>query len=332
MSDASERIDKIKTRIILSRPWYATIMLQLHWRESDEIPTMATDGTSVLYNAEFTMSLPMFECEGVVLHELGHVALLHSYRRGGRNPLRWNIACDTAVNALLDADGISLPKNGIPPGPLGKTAEELYDEYEDTSAVTQDVFDFGLLSQSSKDGNDSGENGKGYKIISEQDWKETLAMARGLAPASTQRQIDDIFAPKIDWRDELVRFISSNIRSVTHTWSRLHRRYSPAPGWKREPSIDIAVCIDTSGSINTSQMQRFASEFSAICDITAVTAYLISADAAVHEVIEPGQPFPQTLSGGGGTDFAPGLAKANELRVNGIVYQMDKVVFHPRQM
>ena len=53
--------------------------------------------------------------------------MLHVYRRKHREP-RSGHRLRKAVNALLVAGNITLPANGVPPGPLGSLAEELYDQ------------------------------------------------------------------------------------------------------------------------------------------------------------------------------------------------------------
>ncbi len=312
-ADASDRMDRVKRRIILGRPWYATLMLRLRFLPTEEISTMATDGTSLLYSPRFVMSVSAPEAEAVVLHELAHVALLHCFRRGCRDPRRWNIACDRAANALLAADHIILPTGCVPPGPLDRTAEELYDDAPTSDDVRLDVLDPG----------DGTPDAPGPARMSERDWRDALAASRGLAPEHIQRRIDEMLATRVDWREVLARFISQTTRADTHTWTRANRRYHPAPGWRREPQIDLAVCVDTSGSISAEQYRMFTTEFRAIRAIQGVSAYLISADAEVHEVIEPGEDLPESLSGAGGTDFRPALARALGLDVRGIVYLTD---------
>ena len=47
------------------------------------------------------MGLPVEELIGVMVHEVGHIALRHLARRQGRDPLKWNIAADFAVNDII---------------------------------------------------------------------------------------------------------------------------------------------------------------------------------------------------------------------------------------
>ena len=330
---APEKIARCKTHVLLSYPWWATLLLQLRQVETSRIPTMAVDGTHLFYNPEFTLGLSDSECEGVLLHETAHCALLHCYRRKWRDPLLWNIAADGAVNALLLADSITLPPGCVPPADLDKTAEQIYDELlnerkknsgkgNSGKGRPQDVYAPGELSNEAGE-SEAAESGDQKTQMSESDWKNVLSSSRGLEPAGLSRAIAKNTAPVVNWREALAQFISRTHRADYHTWTRPSRRISVMPGWKREPESTIAVCIDTSGSINGGLLSAFAAECRAICAVSGVKAYVIGADAAVGDVIEPGEPFPTTLKGGGGTDFTPAIRKAEELNADAVVYLTD---------
>lgn len=73
--------------------------------------TMATDGVSLLWNPEFVETLNAATLAGTLAHEVMHPALRHHLWRSGRDPKRWNIACDYAINPLLVDAGLSLPES-----------------------------------------------------------------------------------------------------------------------------------------------------------------------------------------------------------------------------
>jgi predicted metal-dependent peptidase len=128
MSAAAQKIERCSAQMLMKYPWWASLYLNLIRVETDAVETMAVDGTHLFYNPVFTESLTDKECIGVLLHETAHIAFLHCYRRKYRDPKRWNVACDKAVNAVLVAANITLPKDCVPPGPLGALAEELYEQ------------------------------------------------------------------------------------------------------------------------------------------------------------------------------------------------------------
>jgi predicted metal-dependent peptidase len=313
---AADKIERCSAQMLLRFPWWASLYLHLVRIETEAVDTMATDGTHLFYNPHFTESLTDKECIGVLLHETGHCAFLHVYRRKYREPQRWNVACDKAVNAVLVAANVTLPKGGVPPGPLGSLAEELYEQIadEEMALYTKDILEVGSM------GDVKGADGK---PLTEKDWRDALAGAHGLVPDYVARIVEEATAPAKNWKDELARFVHSHRKSDTRTWKRPSRRVPGLPGWNQDAETNIVICIDTSGSVTGPVMGAFVAECRAILEISGVTAVVISADAEVSQVLQPGDPLPVTLIGGGGTNFAPALKEAENYEPNGIIYLTD---------
>jgi len=80
--EASKIIAKARTHLMLRQPFFGSIALSLTMEETDEIPSMATDGKSIKYNPKFVQMHKIEEIEGVIAHEAMHVALKHMLRRG----------------------------------------------------------------------------------------------------------------------------------------------------------------------------------------------------------------------------------------------------------
>lgn len=307
---AQERVEKAKAMLLLSHPWWASLLLHLHISFTDAIPTMATNGTDLLINPSFVDGLGSDDIQAVLLHEVGHCALLHPYRRMHRDPIRWNIAADQAVNALLEADGISLPKGCIPAGPIDKTVEELYEKVKTKSLPMADLLDAGDRPSGDKE------------EMSEKKWADAIASMRGIEPKSISRRLQEVHEPKIDWKDELAIFASATVKSESRSWSRLSRRIATGPGKNREPQSKISICIDTSGSIQDGLLSSFASEAKWICALMGIEAWIISADAAVSAIYQPGDDW-EDLPGGGGTDFRPALKASLDREVDAVLYFTD---------
>lgn len=314
MSVAAEKIERCSAQMLLRYPWWASLYLSLVRLETEAVPTMAVDGTYLFYNPKFTESLTDIECIGVLLHETAHIAFLHCYRRKYREPKRWNIAADKAVNAVLVAANIALPEDCVPPGPLGTLAEELYEEItpeEIALYFPDDVRDAGSMPAGDA------------TPRTEKDWRDAIAGSHSLVPDYMARVIQEATASVKNWREELARFIHATRKAESHTWNRLSRRVAGLPGWNREIETRIAICIDTSGSIVGDVLNAFVAECRAILDLAGITAIVISADAAVSQVVQPGEPFPTELKGGGGTNFVPALKEAENHEPNGVVYFTD---------
>jgi predicted metal-dependent peptidase len=108
------------------QPFFGTLCLRLKLLPGD-LPTMATDGSRIVYNPAFVDELKPAELEGTLAHEVMHCALGHQCRRGTRDPGLWNEAADFAINPILIANGFTLPAGAlIDPAFANLSAEEIY--------------------------------------------------------------------------------------------------------------------------------------------------------------------------------------------------------------
>jgi predicted metal-dependent peptidase len=321
MSQASDKIERCSAQMVLRYPWWASLFLNLPRIETTSVLTMATDASSLFFNPAFTESLTDKECIGVLMHETAHCALLHVHRRKYREPRRWNVACDKAVNAVLAASNIELPKDCVQPGPLGALAEELYEQItdEEMALYCHDILEPGSMSDVSD-----------AKPISEKEWRDIIAGSHGLMPDAIARTVQEATAPRKDWKDELARFMYSTCKSDSRTWSRQSRRVKGLPGWFREIESNVVIVLDTSGSVTGPILGAFAAECRAITALNGITAVIMSADAKVQQTIQPGEPFPTEFKGGGGTNFIPALKAAEEYEPNCVIYLTDGDGTYPK--
>ena len=124
---------------------------------SPSIATMATDGVSLNFNPQFVETLSAAEIAGTLAHEVMHPALQHHTRRGGRNPRRWNMACDYAINPMLLDAGLTLPKDVLLDNRFrGMSAERIYNLLEDEEQNQASSSD-----SDSKSQDDSADSGGG---------------------------------------------------------------------------------------------------------------------------------------------------------------------------
>ncbi|HVR09257.1 MAG TPA: VWA-like domain-containing protein [Thermoanaerobaculia bacterium] len=108
-----DRLQRAVARLILRHPFLATLALRLERIEDPTAGTAWTDGVRLAVDPAWFAQLDDDLRVVVVAHECYHVALAHHLRRGGRDLARWNVACDYAVNALLQADGFVLPPGAL---------------------------------------------------------------------------------------------------------------------------------------------------------------------------------------------------------------------------
>ena len=265
---------------------------------------MATDGVSLFYNPEFVDTLNAAELAGVLAHEVMHPALQHHTRRGDRNPARWNMACDYAINPILLDAGLTLPKDVLIDNRFrGMSAERIYnlieEEEKPEGSSGESESQSGNGSAAPEDGShqhDAAENepqapstpggvgqvldapepeGESGPSVAEQarEWQiaveqaETLAKVAGKFPGGTERALEASQAAKVDWR-ELLRRAWSDTIPADYSWMRQNRRHVWSglylPGITSEGIGEIAIAVDCSGSVSSRQLGLFEAEIRTI--------------------------------------------------------------------
>lgn len=335
-----EKLITARVGLLLRASFFGNLATRLKLVNADEwCPTAATDGRNFYYNSRFIKMLRPKEIEFLFGHEVLHCVYDHFGRRGDRDPQLWNIANDYCVNADLVKHRVGEKITTVPclhdSKFDGMSSEEVYDYlYERAEKI--DIGDLvDQLLDEHMDENDDGsgggdddddkKDGKGKrpKLSAEErqkikdEIKEAILAAAaasdgaGNLPAGVKRIISSMTEPKMNWRELLRMQLESTIKS-DYTWMRASRRGwhmdAVMPGMKMDPMIDIAVAIDTSGSIDDKMLKDFLSEIQGIMDsFPAYKIHVISWDTEVHN---PQQYDSENLDsiteyepgGGGGTD------------------------------
>lgn len=182
-----ENVDKLlqaKTLLSLREPFFSTILFRFPLQATDIVPFAAvTPRGTILYNPKAIEKLSVDQIVFLLCHEVMHVALSHSLRRGKRDHLIFNIACDAVINETLIELGIGqFIKGGVRyKGAQSRTAEDIYDEIcrkSPTAKVFLDIVFVGDRSLSngisgkSQKNNIEGINESGLKGIGRDPLKE----------------------------------------------------------------------------------------------------------------------------------------------------------------
>ena len=123
----SKKLTKARANLVMAHPFFGTLALRLKFKESTEFPFMATDGEYIFYNPKEIEKLSLSKLQGAIAHEVMHVAMLHHTRRGNRDPQKWNVACDFAINSILSKAGMDLPKGTLKDAKYdGLSSEAIY--------------------------------------------------------------------------------------------------------------------------------------------------------------------------------------------------------------
>ena len=102
--DVESKFAKALLTLRKIRPFYSSIYEILDRKESKSIDTMGVTSTSLIYNGDFVDRISFEELLFTDLHEVAHIALMHTSRVGNRDKYIFNIACDLYVNKLLSEE------------------------------------------------------------------------------------------------------------------------------------------------------------------------------------------------------------------------------------
>jgi len=339
----SLRIQKARTALLLDHPFFGSLLYRLKDRESRAVKTMATDGISLLWNPEFVETLTAATLAGTLAHEVMHPALHHHLRRSGRDPKRWNIACDYTINPLLVDAGLKLPEGVLLESRFrGMSAEQIYnllesDQDADPNGDNDPQSADSNGSNGSPDRNEAGDQsapetdgGIGQVLdaplesddsptVEEQarEWevavKQAITVARqaGKVPTGLDRTMEGAAEAAVDWR-ELLRRLWSETTPSDYSWMRPNRRHLwrglYIPGVVRDGVGEIVIAVDCSGSISGRQLRLFEAEARSLLEgQRPERVYVLYFDAVIQnvEIYEADQPISLNPVGGGGTEFGP---------------------------
>jgi len=337
--EVREKLITARVGLLLRASFFGNLATRLKLVNADEwCSTAATDGRHFYYNSRFIDMLRPKEIEFLFGHEVLHCVYDHFGRRGDRDPMLFNVANDYAVNGDLKKHRVGEFITSVPclydSKYEGMSSEEIYDIlYENAEKINMSDLIDKLLddhldgegdSDSDDDGDEKDGRGKKPKLSAEErqkirdEIKEAVLAAAaasdgaGNLPAGVKRLIQDMTAPKMNWRELLRMQLESTIKS-DFTWMRASRRGwhmdAVMPGMKNDELIDIAIGIDASGSIDERMLRDFLAETQGIMDqFQSYKIHIFTFDTRVYNPETYNSENLDTIcdyevKGGGGTDF-----------------------------
>ena len=241
--------------------------LKLVW--ADDIPTAGTNGIVLKINPKFFYGLSKEERLFVILHELWHVAKLHSIRRESRDARLWNIACDYHINNLLLKENyssfkITAIKNCFKDKKfIGLSEEEIYEELlkEYPNGLPDNEYLEGHLSGDLEE-LDQEEKSKAIAKVMEAT-QTAKAMGCDVGSGITSL-LSKFIKPSINWKKVLYKYMTALLDKSDYSWRKPNRRFSDMYLPSRVESdgrlTHLLYFLDVSGSIEESQIVRFNSE------------------------------------------------------------------------
>jgi len=258
-----DNITLAKVKLITSHPFFGSLAMRYPSSQKAGVYTMATDGKYIWYYEEWVNSLTKEEVVGVMAHEVMHIAFLHHLRRGDRDPVRWNIACDYAINVMLIDNGFKLPEGGlINEKYRGWTAEKIYNQPEiEEEAKRRQPCEWGMVEDSESVGDAAKTSMEEANIKVSVLQAAQSAKAHGKMPQGFDGLIDEYSKPSIDWEERMQTFIGG---TNPDDWSyrRFNSIYAVYQG-ACVPMVDykcpgeIVIGIDSSGSVSKVELSKF---------------------------------------------------------------------------
>lgn len=274
---AEQRLARARVSIIRNPRWQylsGILMLGEHTVVND-IPTARTNGRDVQYGRSFVMGLTEDQLEGLVLHEAFHVMYKHLtvwqhlYRE---NADLANRACDYVINLQIVDAGHELPPGGcISERFRGMDSLQVYrilkDEQDGTGDSASNEPGFDEHDWESAQEMDAQEREQLVKEIDRALREGAILM--GKQGGKRPRELGELLAPQIDWREALREFVTNHVKGNDYsTWKRPNRRHMHAgiylPTQMSDTMGHIVVGVDTSGSIGNDELNAALSEIQAI--------------------------------------------------------------------
>jgi len=355
--DKQKSLSKISKELMLKEPYYGFFLIMLNkvWRK--DLPTAGVSKNGINFqlaiNEDFWTGLSEMHQMGLLKHELLHIAFGHlTSFKSFKNHRLANVAMDMEINQYIDKDW--LPEGGID-----------IDNYEDLNlerkAGCRYYYDKLNQFQDEKDKNgtcgnegmdkllDQVANGEGpdhstweeFEDLSEaekkliekqlqkvlQDAKEQTIKKRGNVPGEIEGVIiiEEIVAPKFDWRGYIRRFTGVSTKVFTKKIRRKeNRRFSDNPGLKIKMKQHMLLAIDTSGSVSDSELQEFMGEIHHIYKV-GVDVTVVQCDTTIRSIEPYKGKHEINVAGRGGTEFDPVLDyyNANQKKYTSLVYFTD---------
>ena len=141
------------------------------------------------------------------------------------------------------------------------------------------------------------------------------------------RLVKDISTTETPWQQILQNFLYESAKTE-YNWSRPSRRHEQYfPSLQNYEAGNIAIVIDSSGSINDDVFNRFINEISTTLENISSEVWVIVADDQIQEAKQISADDLRELKpkGFGGTDFIPAFKwlEENDVQPKALIYLTD---------
>lgn len=328
----TKRIDECAARLAVRLPFISTIFSGMRREVTEEgYPTASVKGMHVRFNPHFMDCLDDEELMFVAAHEALHVAFLHSYRIGDRDPAKWNRAGDACINLELTrlTPPLKMPKVNekitalygggksgenfgvlLPWVTADMDAETVYQKLQDEEDTSSGWGGTGDLEADDGQGGEDGDLSEAEVItMVTQAAKVAFAQGQGAEKGMIDRLLGVARASTTDWKEELRSVATLSARN-DYNYRRFNRRFTYLgvylPTLYSEEVGEMVIGIDESGSMSQHQLDCINMELIPIVeDVRPSRVIVMYCHTHVHrvDVYEQGEDIRLRLSQSGGTDM-----------------------------
>lgn len=307
-------IDVIKRKLLIKYPLFGSTIASVEFVQTNQIPTLGTDGKSIYYNINFLENKTIDEQIFLIAHEVCHIAFNHINRSKNKNKKVWNIATDAIINAFLSFDGLTLPSDAIfIDDAINYDAEELYklllkdnkhnnnvDNHnmwnEELTIEQEDISEKELFKENLKLRKTKLEELKN-NLVNESKNNEIITNSK-------IRDIKDIGVnkPLINWRNILKETVNYE---VDWSYQNANIEYNIlVPNLEERLIPKCEIVLDTSGSIDEDLLKNFLKECKNILYLSRLSVGCFDTRFYGFKEIRDIKDIDNLeLKGNGGTDF-----------------------------
>ena len=341
MNDIQDKLARACKSLILREPFYGLFLIGLNKKIRKDVPTAGVSkngiGIQLSINPDFFMKLPDEHQIGLLKHELLHVSFGHLMMRDSYpNKKLFNIAADLEINQYINTN--MLPEGGLTLDsfaelklPKKAGTKKYYDLLEQECKNNPCPSLQSILDQMDGDSQYDHKTWEEFEDLTEAEKKlvekqiehqlketaEQTVKRRGNIPgelAELIKRLQTIIPPSFDWKGYLRRFVGNSVFTFTKKLRRkFNKRYTDNPGLKIKHKNHILIGVDTSGSVNTKELEHFMSEMHHV-QKTGHQITVAQCDTNLGDI----SPFKKNadwqIKGRGGTCFQPVIDHFNEKR------------------
>lgn len=266
--DRTQALDQAKTAVFFedNSAFLGCILNHMEFTWDTSIPTACVSSEMEFkWNPDWFDSLTFQERQIVLLHELWHIACLHTVRGENKDPKVWNSACDLRINNDI-ANGKRFKASMFPVGSLFDdkysctewTEERIYEDLKKEKSSKEQSWGQEDTATTSADTEESKMNQ--IQVVQK---AVTVGKMAGNLPGSIEEVLSGLLKPKLPWKQILRNYLQEML-DANWSWKRPNRRFQDVylPSLLPDDGrlVSIAMFLDTSGSIRKEDIDRFISE------------------------------------------------------------------------